>query len=113
VWLIAFENNVDTLGEIASRNSYIAIKSCTNNITPLDDSAMDTEMKGQFLDYLKEIKKCMLKLTVLLYFTVRSGAYVLQETFGVATFEGMELFHVDYKIILIIAQVLGYALLLG
>jgi hypothetical protein len=29
---------------------------------------------------------------------------------SVATFEGMGLFHVDYKIILIIAQVLGYAL---
>jgi hypothetical protein len=36
--------------------------------------------------------------------------YVFRKPFSVATFEGMELFHVDYKIILIIAQVLGYAL---
>lgn len=36
--------------------------------------------------------------------------YAFRKPFSVATFEGMELFHIDYKIILIIAQVLGYAL---
>ncbi|MFV5686231.1 DUF5690 family protein [Flavobacterium sp. GB2R13] len=36
--------------------------------------------------------------------------YAFRKPFSVATFEGMEVFHIDYKIILIIAQVLGYAL---
>jgi MFS family permease len=36
--------------------------------------------------------------------------YAFRKPFSVATFEGMEIFHIDYKIILIIAQVLGYAL---
>jgi MFS family permease len=36
--------------------------------------------------------------------------YAFRKPFSVATFEGMEVFHVDYKIILIIAQVVGYAL---
>ena len=35
--------------------------------------------------------------------------YAFRKPFSVATFEGMEVFHIDYKIILIIAQVLGYA----
>lgn len=36
--------------------------------------------------------------------------YAFRKPFSVATFEGMEVFHIDYKIILIIAQVVGYAL---
>lgn len=36
--------------------------------------------------------------------------YAFRKPFSVATFEGMEVFHIDYKIIVIIAQVLGYAL---
>jgi MFS family permease len=36
--------------------------------------------------------------------------YAFRKPFSVATFEGLEVFHIDYKIILIIAQVLGYAL---
>ncbi|MDD5151915.1 MAG: DUF5690 family protein [Flavobacterium sp.] len=36
--------------------------------------------------------------------------YAFRKPFSVATFEGMEVFHIDYKIILIIAQVIGYAL---
>jgi MFS family permease len=36
--------------------------------------------------------------------------YAFRKPFSVATFEGMEIFHIDYKIILIIAQVVGYAL---
>src|SRR5690606_218294 len=36
--------------------------------------------------------------------------YAFRKTFTVATFEGMEFMGVDYKICLIIAQVLGYAL---
>lgn len=36
--------------------------------------------------------------------------YAFRKPFSVATFGGMEIFHIDYKIILIIAQVLGYAL---
>ena len=36
--------------------------------------------------------------------------YAYRKPFSVATFEGMEVFHIDYKIILIIAQVVGYAL---
>ena len=36
--------------------------------------------------------------------------YAFRKPFSVATFEEMEVFHIDYKIILIIAQVLGYAL---
>jgi hypothetical protein len=36
--------------------------------------------------------------------------YAFRKPFSVATFEGMQLFQIDYKIILIIAQVLGYAL---
>ncbi|MFV8370010.1 DUF5690 family protein [Flavobacterium sp. LB2R40] len=36
--------------------------------------------------------------------------YAFRKPFSVATFEGMEVFNIDYKIILIIAQVLGYAL---
>jgi hypothetical protein len=51
--------NVDTLGEIASRNSYIAIKS-TPTILHLYDSALwDTEIERTVR--LKEIK-CMLKV---------------------------------------------------
>lgn len=36
--------------------------------------------------------------------------YAFRKPFSVATFEGLEIFHIDYKIILIIAQVLGYVL---
>jgi MFS family permease len=36
--------------------------------------------------------------------------YAFRKPFSVATFEGLEVFHIDYKIILIIAQVLGYVL---
>jgi MFS family permease len=36
--------------------------------------------------------------------------YAFRKPFSVATFEGMEVFHIDYKIILIIAQVVGYAI---
>ncbi|MBX9806373.1 MAG: hypothetical protein K2X95_01095 [Flavobacteriaceae bacterium] len=36
--------------------------------------------------------------------------YAFRKPFSAATFEGLELFHIDYKIILIIAQVLGYVL---
>lgn len=36
--------------------------------------------------------------------------YAFRKPFSVATFEAMEVFHIDYKIILIIAQVIGYAL---
>lgn len=36
--------------------------------------------------------------------------YAFRKPFSVATFEDMEVFHIDYKIIVIIAQVLGYAL---
>jgi MFS family permease len=36
--------------------------------------------------------------------------YAFRKPFSVATFEGLELFNIDYKIILIIAQVLGYVL---
>lgn len=36
--------------------------------------------------------------------------YAFRKPFSVATFEGMEIWNIDYKIILIIAQVLGYAL---
>ena len=34
--------------------------------------------------------------------------YAFRKPFSAATFEGLEVFHIDYKIILIIAQVLGY-----
>ena len=36
--------------------------------------------------------------------------YAFRKPFSVATFDGMEVFHIDYKIILIITQVIGYAL---
>lgn len=36
--------------------------------------------------------------------------YAFRKPFSVATFEGMEVFHIDYKIILILAQVIGYVL---
>jgi MFS family permease len=36
--------------------------------------------------------------------------YAFRKPFSVATFEGLKMFHIDYKIILIIAQVLGYSL---
>nr|WP_315257961.1 DUF5690 family protein [uncultured Flavobacterium sp.] len=36
--------------------------------------------------------------------------YAFRKPFTVATFEGMEVFHIDYKILLIIAQVLGYVI---
>jgi len=36
--------------------------------------------------------------------------YAFRKPFSAATFEGMEIFHIDYKIILIIAQVLGYVI---
>jgi len=36
--------------------------------------------------------------------------YAFRKPFSVATFEGIEVFHIDYKIILIFAQVLGYVL---
>lgn len=36
--------------------------------------------------------------------------YAFRKPFSVATFEGLEVFNIDYKIILIIAQVIGYAL---
>ncbi|WP_053004265.1 DUF5690 family protein [Flavobacterium sp. ABG] len=36
--------------------------------------------------------------------------YAFRKPFSVATFEGLEVFHIDYKILLIIAQVLGYVL---
>lgn len=36
--------------------------------------------------------------------------YAFRKPFSVATFEGMQVFHIDYKIIVIIAQVLGYVL---
>jgi MFS family permease len=36
--------------------------------------------------------------------------YAFRKPFSVATFEGLEVFHIDYKILLIIAQVLGYVI---
>lgn len=36
--------------------------------------------------------------------------YAFRKPFSVATFEGIEVFHIDYKIVLIIAQVLGYVI---
>lgn len=35
--------------------------------------------------------------------------YAFRKPFSVATFEGIQFFHIDYKILLIIAQVIGYA----
>ncbi|CAM2981003.1 DUF5690 family protein [Flavobacterium frigoris] len=36
--------------------------------------------------------------------------YAFRKPFTVASFEGLEVFHIDYKILLIIAQVIGYVL---
>jgi len=36
--------------------------------------------------------------------------YAFRKPFTVATFEGLEVFHIDYKILLIIAQVIGYVI---
>lgn len=36
--------------------------------------------------------------------------YAFRKPFSVATFEGLEVFHIDYKILLIIAQVFGYVI---
>lgn len=36
--------------------------------------------------------------------------YAFRKPFTVATFEGMQVFHIDYKILLIIAQVIGYVI---
>ncbi|WP_281635220.1 DUF5690 family protein [Flavobacterium marginilacus] len=36
--------------------------------------------------------------------------YAFRKPFSAATFEGLEVFHIDYKILLIIAQVAGYAI---
>jgi MFS family permease len=61
----------------------------------------------------KSVKKSNIPFVLnasLASFGAYSCMYAFRKPFSVATFEGMEVFHIDYKIILIIAQVIGYAL---
>jgi hypothetical protein len=54
VWLIAFGKDVDTLGEIASKEQLYSNQIAPTILHLLDDSAMDTEMKGTALGLLKK-----------------------------------------------------------
>jgi MFS family permease len=61
---------------------------------------MMTERKSQW---------AALFLAAIAAFSTYFCMYAFRKPFSAATFEGMQLFGIDYKIVLIIAQVLGYA----